>query len=101
MTNLSAADRSQIYTEGTEATSPRTAEVLMQSVVDAPWDNLVTKDHLDARLAQVDIRFAQVDTRFAQLDATIERSMRRLTFWLVSAMFAFNGLLAAWITAFH
>lgn len=108
MTKLSAADRSQIYTELTVATSPETAEVLMQSIVDAPWDNLVTKDHLDARFAQVDVRFAQidahfaqVDTRFAQVDATIERSMRKQTIWLISAMFTFNALLAAWFTSFH
>lgn len=115
MTKLSAADRSQIYTELTDATSPRTAEALMQNMVEAPWDNLVTKDHLDARFAQVDVRFAQidvrfaevdarfaqVDARFAELDATIERSMRKQTIWLISAMFTFNGLLAAWFAAFH
>lgn len=87
MTILSAAERSQIYTEFSEATSSRTAEVLMRSIVDAPWDNLVTRDHLDARVSQI--------------DATLERSLRKQTVWLVSAMFAFNGLLAAWLTAFH
>jgi hypothetical protein len=100
MTNLSASNRSQIYTELAAATSPKTAEALMQSAIDTPWDKLVTTDHLDARFAQVDARFAQVDTRFAQVETTIERSLRKQTFWLMSAMFAFNGLLATWITAF-
>ncbi len=77
----------------------------MQSIVDAPWDNLVTTEHLDARLAQVDARFARVESRFdtmeVRIDATIAQSLRKQTIWMVSAMFAFNGLLAAWITAFH
>ncbi len=98
MTNLSAATRSQIYTELTEATSTDTAEILMRSIVDTPWDNLLTKDHLDARFSVAE---AKADARFAQVDATIERSLRKQTIWLMSAMFAFNGLLAAWFSTFH
>lgn len=105
MTKLSAADRSQIYTELTEATSAETAEVLMQSIVDTPWGNLVTKDHLDAQLAKFDSRFAslegRIDARFAQHDAKFERAIRKQIVWTISAMFTFNALLAAWITAFH
>lgn len=98
MTNLSEADRSRIYTGLSEVTSSRTAEVLMQSIVDAPWDILATKEHVDAEFAKIDVRF---DAMQARTDATIERAIRRQTIWLMSAMFAFNGLLAAWFSAFH
>ncbi|HET8929242.1 MAG TPA: hypothetical protein VFN21_01165 [Acidimicrobiales bacterium] len=158
MAALSAAQRTQIYNELTEATSEDTAEVIVQSVIDVQWDTLVTNDHLDAgfaqvgarfaqvgaRFAQVDSRFAQVDSRFARLegqvdarfaqvdsrfarlegqldarfaqidarfaevreqsaqtDAKIERTARNMTIWLMSTTLAFNGLLAAWLTAVH
>lgn len=126
MAALSAAQRTQIYNELTEATSEDTAEVIVQSVIDVPWDTLVTNDHLDASFAQVDARFAQVDSRFARLegqldarfahvdarfaevreqsaqtDARIERTARNMTIWLMSTTLAFNGLLAAWLTAVH
>lgn len=120
MALLSAAQRTQIYNELAAATSETTAEVIMQSVLDLPWGNLVTTDHLDARLAHVDARFEQVEARFeqvearfaqvdarfaemgerfAQTDAKIERTARNMTIWLMSSTFAFNGLLAAWLTA--
>lgn len=123
MAKLSAAERSQTYNELAEATSPTTAGVIMQNVVDVQWDDLVTKDHLDARVAQVDVRFAQVDVRFARLEAKVdarfsetdakvdarfsemnakfERSMRSNTFRILTTMFAFNGALVAAMAAFH
>ncbi len=119
MAKLSAARKTRIYDELTEATSEETAEVIVQSLIDAPWDDLVTKDHLDARFAQVDTRFAQVDTRFAQVDtrfaemeakidtgfaqmeAKIEKSMRVNTFRILTTVFAFNGALVAAVAAIH
>lgn len=105
MTKLTAADRSQIYTELTEATSARTAEVLMQRIGEVEWDQLVTKDDLDARFttfgAQMDAHFANVDARFAQMDTRTERGLRNQTIWLISTIFAFNGLLATWFTILH
>lgn len=130
MATLSAAQQSQIYNELTRATSEATAEVIMRSVTDTPWGDLVTKDHfgahiarlegdIDTRFAQVDTRFAQVDSRFAQVeahfarlegqidarfaeaDAKNEKIVRNMTIWLMSTTFAFNGLLAAWLTAVH
>ena len=117
MTIPSAADRSQIYTELTEATSPRTAEVIMQTIVDAPWDSVVTKNHLDATVATLvtkdhldatvatlvtkDHLDAQLETMEARIDAKFERTMRTQMIWLMSTIFAFNGLLAAWFSAFH
>lgn len=123
MATLSAAQQSQIYNELTRATSEATAEVIMRSVTDTPWGDLVTKDHfgahiarlegdIDTRFAQVDTRFAQVeahfarlegqiDARFAEADAKNEKIVRNMTIWLMSTTFAFNGLLAAWLTAVH
>lgn len=141
MTNLSAADRSQIYTELAEATSPMTAEAIMHRTVDVSWQQLVTKDHLDTALAQatdrlearLEARFdARLDARLGQatanlvtteqldakldarltsatanlvttdqLKATIEGALRRQTIWYISTLFACNGLLVAWFSAFH
>lgn len=95
MTKLTAAARSQIYTELTEATSATTAEAMMQRIGEVEWDQLVTKDDLDARFTTFG---AQMDARFAQIDTRIERAMRKQIVWLVSAIFTFNGLLATWFT---
>lgn len=42
-----------------------------KAVEERSRDNLVTKDHLDFKIAQLDTRFAQVDTRFAQVETKI------------------------------
>lgn len=64
----------------------------MQSVVEAPWGNLVTNDHLDAR-------FAEIDVRFAEMRADIEAAMRANSFRILTVMFAFNGALVAAVAA--
>lgn len=105
MTKLSAAEKSQTYNELAQVTSPATAEAIMQSAIDVPWDTLVTKDHLDSRLAQidakVDTRFAQVDARFAEMNAHLEQSLRSNTFRILTTIFAFNGALVAAMAAIH
>lgn len=102
---LTPSQRSQVYNELAEATSPMTAEVIVQSVVDVPWDSLVTTDHLDARIGQIDARFAQLearmDTGFAQAHAKLERALRRQTVWFTSVVFGFGGLLAALLSVIH
>ena len=108
MAKPNAARTTLAYAELERATSQSTAEMLVQTMLIAPWDDIVTKDHLDARFAQVDARFAQVDARFAQVDARfaesdtkLERAMRNQTRWMIAAMFALNGALAALLTAVH
>jgi len=116
MTKLSETDRSQVCNELAEATGPMTAEVMMRQVIDAPWHDLVTKrdldtrfgtnssrlDTLDAKIDTVAARLdAKIDTVAARSDARLERSLRRQTIWMMSAMFTFNGLLAAWLTTAH
>lgn len=115
MTNLSAADRSQISTESTGATSEGTAEVIVQSIVDRPCEHLIAKDHFDAIVAtlvtedHLDARLETMqahsdgpfETMQAHSDASLERTMPKQMIWLMSMTFAFNSLLAAWFSAFH
>jgi len=37
-----------------------------------------TKDHIDARFAQVESRFAQMDARFAQMDAQMDARLAQM-----------------------
>ncbi len=124
MSRIDEAARNRLYNELNDKLDE--GATLMQLVPTAQWDDLVTKSQVDARFSQVDARFAQVDARFARLegkidarfaevdarfaemgqrfaqtDAKIERTARTMTIWLVSTTFAFNGLLAAWLTAVH
>ena len=50
-------------------------------------DALVTKDYLDARLAEqdarMDVRFAEQDTRFAEIDGKL-----RLMMWMLAVVMA-------------
>jgi hypothetical protein len=106
MTRVDEAARNRLYNEIAEKLDE--GETLMQLLPTSQWNDLVSKDHLDARFAQVDARFAEVGARFAevnarfsQVDAKIERSTRTVIVWVVGAMFAFNGLLAAIVNASH
>jgi hypothetical protein len=47
--------------------SEKQAEELADIIREAVEGDLVTKDHLDARLAQTDARIAQMDARIAQM----------------------------------
>ncbi len=100
MTNLSESERSQFYTELATATSPNTAEILVQRTLDVRWDELATKpdvavlrgefsllkgdfaelkgEFAELRSDVAEIRsemrvgFARVDARFTQVDARVE-----------------------------
>ncbi len=57
----------------------------MQLLPTSQWEDLVTRDHLDARLAQ--------------MDAKIERSTRTVIVWMIGALFASNGMMLAILSA--
>ena len=59
--------------------SEKQAEELADIPREAIQGDLVTKDHLDARLAQTDARIAQMDARIAQMEARLIRWMIGLT----------------------
>ena len=59
--------------------SERQAEELADILREAVEGDLVTKDYLDARLAQTDARLAQMDARIAQMEARLIRWMIGLT----------------------
>ena len=59
--------------------SERQAEELADILREAVEGDLVTKDYLDARLAQTDARIAQMDARIAQMEARLIRWMIGLT----------------------
>ena len=99
MPKVDEAARNRLYNEIADKFDE--SETLMRLLPSSQWDDLVTKDHLDARFAQVDVRFAQIDARFAQVDAKIERSTRTVIMWLVGAIFASNGMIVAIVSAIH
>jgi hypothetical protein len=59
--------------------SEKQAEELADILREAVEGDLVTNDHLDARLAQTDARIAQLDARIAQMEARLIRWMIGLT----------------------
>ena len=59
--------------------SEKQAEELADILREAVVGDLVTKDHLDTRLAQTDARIAQMDARIAQMEARLVRWMIGLT----------------------
>jgi hypothetical protein len=59
--------------------SEKQAEELADILREAVEGDLVTKDHLDARLGQTDARIAQMDARIAQMEARLIRWMIGLT----------------------
>lgn len=59
--------------------SEKQAEELADILREAVVGDLVTKDHFDARLAQIDARIAQIDARMAQMEGRLIRWMIGLT----------------------
>ena len=60
--------------------------------------DLVTKDHLDTRLAQTDARIAQMDARIAQMDVRISQIAQleaRLIRWMIGLTLAGVGISVA------
>ncbi|HET8931656.1 MAG TPA: hypothetical protein VFN21_13430 [Acidimicrobiales bacterium] len=103
MVDVDEAARNRLYNELSRKLDE--SETLMKLLPTSQWDDLVTNDRLDARMAQVDTRFVQVDakieTGFAKVDAKIERSTRTVIIWVVGAMFAFNATVIAILNAAH
>jgi hypothetical protein len=58
--------------------SERQAEELADILREAVEGDLVTKDYLDARLAQTDARIAQMDARISPMDARIPQMEARI-----------------------
>ena len=75
--------------------SEKQAEELADILREAVEGDLVTKDHLDARLAQTDARIAQMDARIAQLDARIAQMEARLIRWMIGLTLAGVGISVA------
>lgn len=68
MAKPTAADISRAYAEVVETFSPSTTEMIVRAIADAPCGDLVTKDHLDIRLASFDQRFSDIDRHFIEID---------------------------------
>ena len=82
--------------------SEKQAEELADILREAVVGDLVTKDHLDTRLAQTDARIAQMDARIAQtdarisqLDARIAQLEARLVRWMIGLTLAGVGISVA------
>ncbi len=75
--------------------SEKQAEELADILREAVVGDLVTKDHLDTRLAQTDARIAQMDARIAQMDARIAQMEARLVRWMISLTLAGVGISVA------
>src|SRR5512132_790058 len=75
--------------------SERQAEELADILREAVEGDLVTKDYLDARLAQTDARIAQMDVRIAQMDARIAQMEARLIRWMIGLTLAGVGISVA------
>jgi hypothetical protein len=75
--------------------SEKQAEELADIIREAVQGDLVTKDHLDARLAQTDARIAQMDARIAQMDARIAQMEARLIRWMIGLTLAGVGISVA------
>jgi DNA-binding transcriptional MerR regulator len=78
--------------------SEKQAEELADILREAVEGDLVTKDHFDARLAQIDARLAQIDARIAQMDARmaqmdarIAQMEARLIRWMIGLTLAGMG----------
>lgn len=82
----------------------REAGALMQLVPAVPCHNLVTKDYFDtqleARLANM-VTNDHLDARLAGTDAKLERAFRSQMVWLIATIITFNGALAAFFTLAH
>lgn len=86
-----------------------------KAVEERSRDNLVTKDHLDFKVAQLDARFAQIDTRFAQIETKIAEASgvlrsdirdtkSTMIMWAIGSQIVLVGALAAlaqFTTVFH
>ena len=59
--------------------SANSSEKQAEDLADILLEAVVTKDHLDARLAQTDAGIAQMDARMAQMEARLMRWMIGLT----------------------
>jgi uncharacterized protein YhaN len=82
--------------------SEKQAEELADILREAVAGDLVTNDHLDARLAQtdaklgqMDARFAQMDARIAQMDARMAQMEARLIRWMIGLTLAGVGISVA------
>ena len=75
--------------------SEKQAEELADILREAVVGDLVTKDHLDTRLAQTDARIAQMDARIAQMDARIAQLEARLIRWMIGLTLAGVGISVA------
>lgn len=77
-----------------------------KAVEERTRDDLVTKDYLDLKIAQLDTRFAQIDTRFAQVEtkiaesydslrADIRETKSAMIMWAIGSQIAMIGALVA------
>ncbi len=96
-------DRFQLYTSLAATIGEQEAATVVSSITRN--HDLVTKDHFDARLAEMNARmdtgFAQVDARFAQADAKLERALRNQMIWTITTIIAANTALAGILTTIH
>jgi hypothetical protein len=75
--------------------SEKQAEELADILREAIVGDLVTKDHFDARFAQIDARLAQTDARIAQMDARMAQLEARLIRWMIGLTLAGVGISVA------
>jgi hypothetical protein len=102
---LSEKHRSRFYEHFVEHVGEEAAADMLAQFPTRDSDELVTKEHLDRRFAEVDVRFAHVDAEFArlraelgaQLSAQTDRLMARMQ-WAVGMAFGFLAVLTTVVT---
>ena len=82
---LTNKSRTAIYNALTDIIEEEALEEMLTNFPAREVDEPVTRDFLDARIAEIDVRMAQMETR---INATLDKRLTSQTRWMVAMIVA-------------